>query len=78
VPTLLIVDGFRFYFFSNEGMEPSHVHVSKAEAVAKVWLDPVEILYSEGFSPPELRRVRTLTEENRAMFVAEWNEYFKR
>jgi uncharacterized protein DUF4160 len=63
VPTLLIVDGFRFYFFSNEGMEPPHVHVSKAE---------------EGFSPPQVRRVRTLTEENRAMFVAKWNEYFKR
>jgi len=38
VPTLLLVDGFRFYFFSNEGSEPPHVHVSKGDAIGKLWL----------------------------------------
>ena len=78
MPTLLLVDGFRFYFFSNEGTEPPHVHISKAEAIAKLWLEPVEVVYSEGFSPPELRRIRMLTEDNRVMFVDRWNEYFQR
>jgi hypothetical protein len=78
VPTLLLVDGFRFYFFSNEGSEPPHVHVSKADAAAKLWLDPVEVAYADGFSPPELRRVTALAVENRAMFLARWNEYFRR
>src|SRR3989442_1801226 len=32
MPTLLRVEGFRFFFFSNEGQEPPHVHVSKAVA----------------------------------------------
>jgi len=29
VPTLLVVEGFRFYFFSDERQEPPHVHVKK-------------------------------------------------
>jgi hypothetical protein len=29
VPTLLVVEGFRFFFFSREGTEPRHVHVEK-------------------------------------------------
>lgn len=38
MPTLLRVESFRFFFFSNEGQEPPHVHVSKGDGVAKVWL----------------------------------------
>jgi hypothetical protein len=38
MPTLLRVEGFRFFFFSNEGQEPPHVHVSKGDGVAKLWL----------------------------------------
>jgi len=32
MPTLLRVEGFRFFFFSNEGQEPPHVHVGRATA----------------------------------------------
>jgi hypothetical protein len=53
VPTLLIVDGFRFHFFSREGSEPPHVHVRKGDAVAKCWLQPVRLEVSEGFNPSE-------------------------
>jgi hypothetical protein len=36
MPTLLRVEGFRFFFFSNEGQEPPHVHVSKGDGLAKL------------------------------------------
>ncbi len=35
MPTVLRVDGFRFFFYSNEGNEPAHIHVQKAEKYAK-------------------------------------------
>jgi hypothetical protein len=41
MPTLLNIEGFRFYFFSNEGTEPAHVHVEKGDGTAKFWLNPV-------------------------------------
>ena len=49
MPTILVVEGFRFYFFSNEGTEPAHVHVEKGDGTAKFWLQPVELVHSDGF-----------------------------
>ena len=43
MPTVLRIGAFRFYFYSHEPNEPPHVHVDRAEATIKVWLDPVEV-----------------------------------
>lgn len=48
MPTVLIIEGFRFFFFSNEGVEPPHIHVEKADAYAKFWLQPAQLVHSEG------------------------------
>jgi hypothetical protein len=56
VPTLLVIEGFRFYFFSDERQEPPHVHVRRGDGVAKLWLQPVQIAFASGFTRPELRR----------------------
>ena len=76
MPTLLRVEGFRFYFFSDERQEPPHVHVRKGDSVAKLWLQPVDLAFSRGFSRIELRRIRELTFEHQVFFVERWNEYF--
>ena len=39
MPTVLRWNGYRFYFFSNEGSEPPHIHVDKAGHTAKYWLN---------------------------------------
>ncbi len=76
MPTLLRVEGFRFYFFSDERQEPPHVHVRKGDSVAKLWLQPLDLAFSRGFSRVELRRIRELTFEHQVFFVERWNEYF--
>jgi len=78
IPTLLRVEGFRFFFFSNEGHEPPHVHVGKGDGLAKLWLAPVELAYASGLTPADLRRVRELTREHAANFVERWYEVFGR
>lgn len=78
MPTLLEVEGFRFYFFSLEGNEPPHVHVRRGGGKAKFWLSPVELVHSRGLTRAELRRARELTQENVAYFLQRWNEYFSR
>jgi Domain of unknown function (DUF4160) len=78
VPTLLRIEGFRFSFYSGDGVEPAHVHVAKGDAAAKVWLQPVRMQYAHGFSAPELRRLREITAEHEAIFLERWNEYFSR
>lgn len=78
MPTVLFAEGFRFYFFSNEGREPPHVHVRKGEGEAKLWLDALAFAYAHRLHPAERRRVRELTFANRAMFLTRWYEYFER
>ena len=39
MPTLLLLNGFRFFFYSNENTEPIHVHVKKGDATGKIWLE---------------------------------------
>lgn len=76
MPTLLVVEGYRFYFFSNEGQEPPHVHVTKGGAFAKLWLQPVRVAASSGFGRQQLRRIRELVFEHQALFVERWHEHF--
>lgn len=78
MPTLLVVEGLRFSFFSGDGVEPPHVHVSKGGAAGKIWLRPVRVEYAYGFNRSELRRIRELCAEHEALFLERWHEYFGR
>ncbi|PWJ22358.1 DUF4160 domain-containing protein [Jannaschia seohaensis] len=60
MPTVLREDGYRFFFYSNEGdpLEPPHIHVMKAGAEAKFWLGPpAELARSSGFDARALRDI---------------------
>lgn len=76
MPTVLIVGSFRFFFFSNEGGEPVHVHVESGEKYAKYWLEPIRVAKSVGFSARELNKLRQLVLENQAIFKEKWDGYF--
>ena len=39
MPTILLVMGWRFFFYSNEQNKPIHVHCRKAAKECKYWLD---------------------------------------
>jgi hypothetical protein len=54
VPTLLQVEGYRFFFFSNEGTEPPHVHVERGDAYAKFWIEPVDLAEAVGLKTVSL------------------------
>ena len=76
MPTVLKVEGYRFFFYSNEGNEPPHIHISKGSGVAKFWLSPVELSASSGFNSKEQRRIRELTKEHEHDFIQAWKRYF--
>jgi hypothetical protein len=78
MPKVLLLDGFEFFFFSNEGNEPMHVHVAKAGGIAKIWMEPaIRVGYFYGFNPNERRRIIELVEEHKGLIKSKWNEYFK-
>lgn len=79
MPTVFSQDGFRFFFYSNEGdpREPVHVHVRKGGAEAKFWLRPfVSVGDSVGFGARELRDVARIVAARRDEIERAWDEYF--
>jgi len=79
MPTVFRQDGYRFFFYSNEGspLEPMHIHVQKAGAEAKFWLIPEIVLdRSDGFDAKTLRRLLGIVKSNRNIIEDRWNEYF--
>ncbi len=76
MPTILRDGAYRFYWYSHEPGEPPHVHVDRGALSAKFWLQPVSLARNAGFPTHELRRIQSLVESNRTMFLESWNEYF--
>ena len=76
MPTVLRIGPYRFYFFSNEGNEPPHIHVERDNEVAKFWLDPVQLARSKGFRRQELNRIYRLVERHQRDLLASWHEHF--
>ena len=76
MPTVLQIQGYRIGFFSADGDEPPHVHVSKAGKVAKFWLNPVQLAENIGYRRHELNEIIRSLEQNQQRLVEAWNEYF--
>jgi uncharacterized protein DUF4160 len=76
MPTVLRWRGFRFYFFSNEGHEPPHLHVDKDDMTAKFWLDPVSLASHSGFSESDVRMLAAIIKEHHEEFLQAWHDYF--
>ncbi len=78
MPTVLLIKGYRLFFFSNEGNEPVHIHIEKAERYAKFWLEPLCVVINYGFTGKELREISEIIEKNEIIIREKWNEYFSR
>lgn len=76
MPTVLKLQGYRFFFFSSEKGEPPHIHVEKDAASAKIWLNPVVLQKSTGFKPHEINAILKLTQQHAIKLEEKWHEYF--
>jgi hypothetical protein len=79
MPTILTRQGFKFHFYSDEGNEPAHIHIKKADGWSKWWLEPtIEEEYTYGFTLQERRQIKHLIHEHYEFLKAQWYEYFER
>ena len=77
MPTVFTVQGFRFFFYSNENNEPMHVHVEKGNATGKIWLETeIKVVYMYGFSSGEERQIMQIVANKIQIVKQKWNEYF--
>jgi hypothetical protein len=76
MPTILRIGAARFFFYSNEGNEPPHIHIEQAGAIAKFWLSVVSLASSSGFRAADLRRLEQQVQAHREQFLDAWHDYF--
>ncbi len=76
MPTVMRVAGYRLYFYSHEPNEPPHVHVDRAEATLKAWLEPVSLARNRGFRGREINAILALVATHREALLKAWHEYF--
>lgn len=80
MPTILIIAGWRLFFYSNKGNEPIHIHAEKADMECKFWIDVENYELSEDFSfnltPQAKREIKKIIYEHFDYIVSEWNKYF--
>ena len=74
MPTLFIVFGLRFFFYSNEHL-PIHIHVKNADGEAKFEVDIVKLVSNKGLKKKDINLAESIIEENREIIIAKWNEY---
>jgi hypothetical protein len=82
MPTILYIDGWRFFFYANEGDEPIHIHAQKAEKECKYWLDVKDFDVIEAFSyrmrQKDKRIVKKIIFEYFELIEKSWNDFQKR
>lgn len=75
MPTVLRVGRYRFFFFSNEGREPPHIHVKASADEAKFWLEPIQLAANYGFNARETNEIERLVHEHRDELLEAWHEH---
>ena len=80
MPTVLLIRGWRVFFYSNEGDEPVHVHARHGDVECKYWILPdsydIEEAWSRKLSPRLHREIRKILFDHFDLIVDEWNQFF--
>jgi len=82
MPTVLVIFGWRLFFYSNEGSEPIHIHAEKGDMECKFWLlvDEVEIkeAFAYNMTPTATREIKKIIYQHFDLIVDSWSNYFKK
>jgi hypothetical protein len=79
MPTVLLLNGWRFYFYANENNEPVHIHVQKAEMEGKFWLKEdifeVEEAFSYNMDLKDIKEVRKIIFAHFDYIIEAWHTF---
>ena len=79
MPTILLLFGWRLFFYANEGSEPIHVHAKKGDMECKFWLDvesfDITPAYLYNMTPRATREIRRIIFDHFDYIVEQWKEF---
>jgi len=82
MPTILVIFGWRLFFYANEGKEPIHVHCRKGDMECKYWLNSetyeLEEAFSFNLSSKDRREIRKIIFEHFDYIEEQWEKFQRR
>ncbi len=79
MPTILFINGYRFHFYAKDGDEPIHIHVSRGNGYAKIWLEPsLESVYFYNYKAQEQKEIMEIVQKHEQEIKTKWNAYFSK
>jgi hypothetical protein len=82
MPTILIILGWRLFFYSNEGSEPIHVHCQKGDMECKFWLNrenfDIEEEFAYNMASKDIRQIRKIIYDHFEYIEEQWDEFQRR
>lgn len=75
MPTVLILFGLRFYFYSEEH-SPIHIHVESGDGKAKINVEDGTLIENKGLKPNDLKKAISTVKTFKNEFIKAWNEHF--
>ena len=79
MPEVFRFFGYSFFFYSREH-EPLHIHVEGNGGIAKFEWNETEFILKEyqGIKASDLKRIKTIINDNADLIVIRWNHYFNK
>jgi hypothetical protein len=81
MPTVLYFYGWRFFFYSNEGNEPIHIHAEKGDMECKFWINELELTIklanAFNMASDKINEVAEIIYDNLQLIINAWHNYFK-
>jgi hypothetical protein len=74
-PTVLKIGQFRFHFYSDEGNEPPHIHVSTNDGECKFWLKPIKLASNKYLASHVVNKIEKLIYENHEFLIKEYEKF---
>ena len=79
MPTILVVRGWRLFFYANERNEPPHIHARKGDMDCKYWLlvdvYDIDVVYEYNVAPSARRELRRIIFEHYDLLVSEYEQW---
>jgi hypothetical protein len=81
MPTVLLINGWRLFFYANENNEPPHIHARNGDSECKFWLSvskfDIEEVYFYNSSPKLKKQIRKIIFEHLEYLVQEYRKIHK-
>ena len=82
MPTILVILGWRLFFYANEGNEPLHVHCQNGDMECKYWLKreifDIEEAFSYNMTQRDHRQVRKIIYDHFEYIETQWDDFQRR